>query len=109
MEETIFFIFLQILPDFFRLDLPYVLVGGLLFLGCGALQFYMLHRSEGKWILPGSLLMLEVSCELMVSSISSSAFLDGLLFVLVGTGSLFGLAGTLAGALIHLLRTKVRH
>ena len=109
MEDMIFFTFLQLLPDFFRMGIPYILIYGLLFIGCGILQFFLLRRGEVKWLLPGSLLMLEVSCELMISSISSTAVLDGLLFVLVGTGSLFGLAGALAGALICFLRTKVRH
>ena len=113
MEELILISFFRTLPDFFRMDPPYITIYALTFLGAAITEFLILYktfpdflRKKAGWILPVAFLALEICCEWLYQFIPGW---DALLFVLVGLGSLFGLAGVLMGALIYFIWTKVRH
>lgn len=107
MEELIVVSFFRTLPDFFRMDPPYITIYALTFLGAAITEFLILYktfpdflRKKAGWILPVAFLALEICCEWLYQLIPGW---DALLFAIVGFVCLFGLLGVLAGWLFHMI------
>ena len=98
--DLIFIAFFELLKNFTEIDPPYLAAFSLLFLGGGALEYYLLRTEKNPWILPAGLAVLEVICEFFYAA---SRGFDGLLFAIVGAACLFALLATAAAFLIFLI------